>query len=543
MVQAIEDARAANDDCRWGDAWRLWSTLAVESLDVDDLDRAATSGYLTGHDEEGFAHWVRAHQVCLADRAVHRAAIFGGKLAQGFGFKGDWGRCRGWVDRCARLLEEANIDCVEQGYLQYGLGMLRIFEAGDLAGAHAHFVHAGKIAARFAHRELIAVARIGEGRMLIYLGDIAEGLALLDEAMVAIEAGELSPLATGDAYCTVIDACAELFDLGRCRAWTESMTRWCDTQQELVLYRGHCFLHRAEVLELLGAWPAALVEARHACDRLAAPVHPAALAAAYVIEGDLLRLAGDFDGADTAYQHASEYGRDPQPGLALLRLAQGRLETADAMIRRALDEAHDPISRARLLAPYVEIVLATGDTTPARDAAEELRQLAATLGTPLLRAHAAGAAGAVLTAEGDPKRALVELRRAFNEFNSLGVRYHASRIRILIADACAALGDDDTAAMESSAARAVLEALTSTAQPLNATVDTGTTSSPDGLTQRELEILRLLAQGKTNRGIAQQLVISEKTVASHVSHIFTKIGVTSRSAATAYAYDHNFVQC
>ena len=285
--------------------------------------------------------------------------IFGGKLAQGFGFKGDWGRCRGWVDRSARLLDEANIDCVEQGYLQYGLGMLRIFEAGDLAGAHAHFVHAGKIGARFAHRELITVARIGEGRMLIYLGDIAEGLALLDEAMVAIEAGELSPLATGDAYCSVIDACSELSDLGRCRAWTESFVRWCDTQQELVLYRGHCFLHRAEVLELLGAWPEALVEARHACDRLAAPVHPAALAAAYAIEGDILRLASDFDGADTAYQRASEYGRDPQPGLALLRLAQGRLETADAMIRRALDEAQDPISRARLLAPYVEIVLAT----------------------------------------------------------------------------------------------------------------------------------------------------------------------------------------
>ena len=340
----------------------------------------------------------------------------------------------------------------------------------------------------------------------------------------------------------MIDACSELFDLSRCRAWTESFVRWCDTQQELVLYRGHCFLHRAEVLELLGAWPEALVEARHACDRLAAPVHPAALAAAYAIEGDLLRLVGDFDGAETAYQHASEYGRDPQPGLALLRLAQGRLEAADAMIRRALDEAQDPISRARLLAPYVEIVLATGDTTAARDAAEELRQVAATLGTPLLRAHAARAAGAVLAAEGDPKAALVELRRAFNEFHSLGVRYDAARTRLLIADACAALGDHDTAAMESSAARSVLETLTSTATALNATVAPGTTSSPDGLTQRELEILRLLARGKTNRGIAQELVISEKTVASHVSHIFTKLGVTSRSAATAYAYDHDLVQ-
>jgi DNA-binding NarL/FixJ family response regulator len=482
MVHAIDDARAASDDRRWGDAWRLWSTFAPESLDVDDLDRAATAGYLTGHDDEGFARWVRAHQLCLVDGAVHRAANFGGKLAQGFGFKGDLGRCRGWVDRTARLLEEANIDCVEQGYLQYGLGMLRIFEAGDLAGAHTHFVQAGKIGARFAHRELVTSARIGEGRMLIYLGDITEGLALLDEAMVAIEAGELSPLAAGDAYCTVIDACSELFDLSRCRAWTESFVGWCDAQQELVLYRGHCFLHRAEVLELLGAWPEALVQARHACDRLAAPVNPA-----------------------------------------------------------ALDEAQDPISRARLLASYVEIVLATRDTT-ARDAAEELRQVAATLGTPLLRAQAARAAGTVLRAEGDPKAALVELRRAFNEFHALAMPYDAARTRLLIAEACASLGDHDGAAMESSAARAVLDALAPTAAALNATFEPGTAPSLEGLTRRELEILRLLARGKTNRGIAHDLVISEKTVASHVSHIFTKLGVTSRSAATAYAYDHELVE-
>ena len=541
MVNAVENARAASGDCRWGDAWRLWSTLPPESLDVDDLDRAATAAYLTGHDEEGFARWVRAHQVCLADGAVHRAAYFGGKVAQGFGFKGDLGRCRGWVDRTARLLEEANIDCVEQGYLQWGLGMLRIFEAGDVAGARAHFVHAGKIGARFAHRDLVTSARIGEGRMLIYLGDIAEGLALLDEAMVAIEAGELSPLASGDAYCSVIDACSELFDLGRCRAWTESFIRWCDTQQELVLYRGHCFLHRAEVLGLLGAWPEALVEARHACDRLATPVNPAALAGACAIEGDLLRLVSDFDGAEAAYHRASEHGRDPQPGLALLLLARGRPTAADAMIRRALDEAQDPISRARLLAPYVEIVLCTGDTTAARDAAEELRDVAATLGTPLLRAHAARASGAVLAAEGEPKAALVELRTAFNEFHALGVRYDTARTRLLIAEACAAVGDHDAAAMESGAARAVLDSL-ATAEALNATVEPRTTSAFAGLTQRELEILRLLARGKTNRGIAQELVISERTVASHVSHIFTKLGVTSRSAATAYAYDHDLVE-
>lgn len=541
MVRTIEDARAACDSCRWGDAWDLWSGAAPGDLDVDDLDRAATAAYLSGHDEEGFGLWVRAHQACLADGAVHRAAHFGAKLAHCLGFKGDLGRCRGWVDRIARLLEDAGIDCVEQGYLEWGLGTLRIFESGDVAGAHAHFLLAGKIGTRFAHRELVTLARIGEGRMLIYLGEIREGMALLDEATVAIEAGELSPLATGDAYCTVIDACSELLDVVRCRAWTESMVRWCDTQQGLVLYRGHCFMHRAEVLGLLGQWADALGEARRACDRLANPVNLLARGGAAVVEGDLHRLVGDLDGAAAAYERASEYGCDPQPGLALLRLAQGRLDAADAMIRRSLDETQDPISRARLLGSYVEIVLCAGDIASARAAAEELREVAATLGTPLLRAHAARAVGAVLAAEGEPKTALIELRSAFNDLRDLGVRYDAARTRLLIAEVCSALGDHDAADIDSRAARATLEALSATATP-SATARPGPSSPPGGLTERELEILRLLAQGKTNRTIAQELVISEKTVASHVSHIFTKIGVASRSAATAYAYEHDLVR-
>jgi DNA-binding NarL/FixJ family response regulator len=539
VTRVLEDARTAYAEFRWGDAFRLLSTVPVEELDIEDLDRLGTAAYLIGHDEDGFAIWIRAHQRCVDDDAVHRAAYFGIRLAQGLGFKGDFGRCRGWIDRTARLLDDANIDCVEQGYLEHGLAMIRLFEAGDVAGAHRHFVQAGKIGARFAQRELVTLARIGEGRMLIYLGEVADGMARLDEAMVSIEARELSPMATGDAYCTVIDACSELVDVGRCRAWTESMTRWCDTQQELVLYRGHCFLHRAEVLGLDGAWPEALAEARRACDRLAAPVNPAALGGAWAIEGDLLRLVGDFAGADSAYTHAHGFGCEPQPGLSLLRFAQGRVDAADAMIRRVLDEREDPMSRARLLGAHVQIVLAGGDSVSARASSDELRVLAAALGSAYLGAQSALAAGAVLLAENNASAALVELRRACTEFLALAVPYDVARTRLLLAAACTALGDQDTADMESSAAQALFHSLGATlpvggglapAPPL-----------PDGLTPRELEVLVLLTQGKTNRVIAQDLFISEKTVASHVSHIFTKLSVTSRSAATAYAYEHRLV--
>ena len=199
MVPAIEDARAACDSSRWGDAWRLLSDVDLDALEVDDLDVRATAAFLTGHDQDAYATWTLAHQRCLAEGSVHRAAYFGARLSEALGFMGDLARCQGWVDRIGELLEQAGIDCVEQGYLEHGLGMLRLFGAGDIAGAHTHFVQAGKIAARYAHRELAALARIAEGRMLIYLGDLQEGLALLDGAVVSIEAGDLSPLATGDA--------------------------------------------------------------------------------------------------------------------------------------------------------------------------------------------------------------------------------------------------------------------------------------------------------------------------------------------------------
>ena len=191
-----------------------------------------------------------------------------------------------------------------------------------------------------------------------------------------------------------------------------------------------------------------------------------------------------------------------------------------------------------MLGAYVTIVLAGGDTSAAREAADELRGLASYLGSRYLRAQGALALGSVFLVENNASAALIELRSAFHEFHELGVPYDAARSRLLLGDACAAVGDRDTADMEVRAGRAVLESLGAT---LGSVVPERAPSLPDGLTPRELEVLVLLAQGKTNRVIAQELFISEKTVASHVSHIFTKLTVTSRSAATAYAYDHHLV--
>ena len=314
------------------------------------------------------------------------------------------------------------------------------------------------------------------------------------------------------------------------------MLRWCDTHQELVLYRGHCFVHVAQVLRVQGRWTEALAEARQACDHLAGPV-PSAMAAAACLEGDLLRLLDDLDAAEAAYARANDLGHQPQPGLSLLHLVRGDVAGADAMIRRALAEAEGPVFRSWLVPAAVDIALAAGNADAARDAVDELRVIAGELKSTMLKAHAALGSGAVLLHGDDPTAALVELRRALTTFTELDAREEGARTRLVIAQACRELGDTATADLESSAAKA---ALAMCREPEGRDgVDSA--ALPGGLTQREVDVLLLLARGNTNRAIGQELFISEKTVASHVSHIFTKLGVTSRSAATAYAYDNGLV--
>ena len=511
-------------------------------MGLEDLERLAAAAYLVGRVDESVDAWVRAHHAYVDAGEVVRAARCGFWLAFILLNKGELARGGGWVHRAQRLLDDGQRDCVEQGYLRYCASLRAAFE-GDVEAARSGFAEAAEIGDRFGDAELVALCRVGEGRCLLYGGAIGAGMALLDEAMAAITAQEVSPAVVGDLYCTVIEGCQEVFDVRRAQEWTAALSRWCDAHPELVLYRGQCLVHRAELMVLGGAWRDAVAEVQRACDRLARPTSQRALGAAYYVRAELHRLRGHFGEAEAAYRKANHCGRQPQPGLAQLRLAQGRAAEAHGALRGALDEAEDAVPRCRLLAPYVEVLLAGGDLAAARGAADQLAGIAAEWNTPFLSALSSHATGSVLLAEGDARAARGALRQAWAGWSELEAPYEAARSRVLIGLACRALGDEEGAELELDAARSVLQQLQAAPDLVRVEELSRTAARPiaGGLTAREVQVLKLVATGKTNRAIASELVISERTVAAHVRSIFTKLGLSSRSAATAYAYDHHLV--
>jgi DNA-binding NarL/FixJ family response regulator len=348
---------------------------------------------------------------------------------------------------------------------------------------------------------------------------------------------------TGHLYCSVIDACQEVLEWRRAHEWTTALAAWCDQQPEMATFTGQCLVHRAEILQLHGAWPQAVEEATRAVDRLAQGADGYATGAAWYRRAEVARVLGDVTAAEDAYRQAGRWGLEPQPGLALLRLAQGRTDAAEAATRRVVAETSEPFQRARLLPAHVEVMLAAGGVPAAREAADELTAIAARFDTPALRAVAGRALGAVLLAEGDPRAAAVVLRRAWQSWQELEAPYEAARVRVLVGLGCRAQGDEEAAAIELDAARGVFAQLGAAPElaRLEALGGRDAASTRHGLTGRELQVLRLLAAGNTNRAIATELVLAEKTVDRHVSNIYTKLGVSSRAAATAYAYQHRLL--
>jgi ATP/maltotriose-dependent transcriptional regulator MalT len=542
-ARALEQGRESFGRRAWANAYAQLSLADHESpLGLDDLERLAVSAQLVGRNVDSADIWARAHHDCLALFDVARAARCAFWLALGLLLGGEQGRAGGWLARARRLLDDGQHDCVEQGYLLVPIALHSLAE-GDAAAGFATFGQAAKIAQRFDDTDLVTLARLGRGQALIQLGETAEGVALLDEVMVGLTSDEVSPLVAGIAYCAAIEVCRDVFDVRRAREWTAALTRWCTAQPDLVLYRGQCHVYRAEIMQLTGAWAEAIAEAQRACERLCEPpAHPAAGMALY-LRAELHRLRGEFGEAEQAYRQASRWGREPQPGLAQLRLAQGQIDVAAAAVRRVVDEAQNRVARSRLLPAHVEIMLAAGDMAAARAAADELSGIAADLGAPLLHAAAAGAQGAVLLRECAAQAGLTALRQAERAWQDLDAPHEAARVRVLIGVACRELGDEDTAQVEWDAARFVFRQLD--AVPDLARVEALSRPAPTGavgeLTAREVQVLVLVATGRTNRAIAGELVLSEHTVRRHIQNIFAKLGVSSRAAATAFAFQHNLV--
>ncbi|WP_143591688.1 LuxR family transcriptional regulator [Thermoactinospora rubra] len=529
MSDVLAAARDAYGRREWSRARELFRQAAgAEQLAADDLLAFSDSAWWSGCFEEAFRLTEAAHGELCRQGRTRQAAMAAMGLAYLSFLRGDEPLGSGWLGRATRLLE-GDEDCAEHAYLRYITTVEGGLEAGEPGAVAAQARRIRAEGRRFGDPALVAVSTMAEGRALIKGGMVAEGMALLDEAMVAVRADRLPPDWAGNIYCHAIAACHELVDIDRMRAWTDALERWCDRMQAAVLFAGICRVHRAQLSLVKGELDRAGREAAQVCAELGG-IATATVAEALYVQGEVRRIRGDAAGAERHYLRAHELGRDPQPGLALLRLQQGRGDVAMRSIAAALTAEHrGRLRRAPLAAAMVEIAFAAADTAAdaaeaMRKASDELTETASLYAGPGLVAMAHQARGAVFLAEGHPAEALAELRQACTAWRRLDAVFHCADARLLLARAYRDLGDLEAADRELAAASRVFG-------------EVRQAGPPAPLTSREVEVLRLVAAGKTNREIAAALVLSEKTVARHLSNIFTKLNCTSRTAAAAYAFD------
>ena len=537
VVDDLRQARETFERGDWAHAFQAWSDVDTDALGPDDLLSLATAAFLLGKHEECVAAIQQAFQ-SYVDRGELAAAVrCAWWLTMVFSTGGDPALAAGWTARADRVLEQIGEDVVETGYVRF-LHMFRQIAAQDFAAAFEHAASVTEHGRRFGDPDLLALGLAAEGRMMLYSGHVPQGLAMFDEAMLGVAAGDVSPVLAGNVYCVMIEGCQEVSDFGRAAEWTAALGRWCSEQPGLVAYTGQAAVHRGQIMRLHGAFRDAVEEFDHAVRRyLTRPdTGPAGLACAE--KGDALRILGDFAAAEASYEAAFDHGYEPQPGLALLWMATGRTDAALGAARRLLAERGDPVARSRVLPAVVEILLASGEVEESRPIAAELEQIATDFGCAALQAMAAYTSGCVELEVGDASGALPYLRKASTLWRGLDAPYEVARVRLQVGRAFESLGDEVSSASELAAARLVFVELG--AQPAVGRADRLNSSPalPGGLTPREAEVLRLVASGQSNAKIAAELVLSEKTVARHLSNIFTKLGVTSRTAAAAYAFEH-----
>lgn len=532
------------------------------TLSGGELDDLADAAHLVGRNDLHHRARERAIDTHLEEgnprRAARSAFWLGTVLAQG----GEPARANGWLSRAARLLADQP-EAVEHGYLLLPRGLMAL-GSRDADTALECFGRAVALADNRAHDrahdraddpagdrttldraivDLATLGRLGLGQAWLLRGEVDDGVALLDEAMLAVTAGEVGPLVTGIVYCATIACCRDIADVARAREWTAALASWCADHPDMVPFRGQCLVHRSEILQHQGDWPAAVSAAHEACVHLAGPPPQPAVGDAHHQQAELDRLRGRDDEAEEGYQRASQHGRAVQPGLALLRLAQGQPEAAAGSLRRSLEEVDGPVLRVPLLAASAEVALARDRVAEARTFADELDATAGRVGTPVASAVAAGVRGVVLLADDDAASALGWLRRAWAYWHEVDDPFEEARVRVGIGQACRALGDEDGCRLELDAARQVMEALGATTElaRIERLATTSAAEHPGGLSDREVEVLQLVAGGASNKAIAAELVISEHTVARHLQNIYTKLGVDSRTAAAAFGYQHGLV--
>jgi ATP/maltotriose-dependent transcriptional regulator MalT len=513
----------------------LTTLTETSTPSADDLDALAQAAWWLGRLDVAIDAHERAHQEFVASGRTDGAVMSAIYLSYNHFNKGDFAIGAAWHARAARLAQKIP-NSPAAGYF----GIIECgaaYGARDFAGCLARANLVTTIGEDHHDATLIAWGIHWQGLVLIRQGHVDQGWRLLDEDILEVSLRQMQPLWAGFLYCDTIQICDELVDPRRGWQWIEITERWLTTVSGGPLYPGICRMYKANILRERGIWLEAELEARRVCDELST-LHISTAARAHYELGEIKRLIGDIESADALYMQAHRMGFDPQPGLARMRLGRGDVDAAWGHIRRALDEARDGLARARFLPDLVEIALARGDHESARSAAEELDAVATTYRSPGLRASALSARGDVLLAQPDAAAARAAFRQAAQLWNELDCPYRAARSRARAGEAYRALGDEEGAGMELEAARDVFEQLGAAPDTQRCAELLGRKAHPAGLSHREVDVLRLVAAGRSNKEIAAELFISEHTAARHMSNIFAKLAVSSRAAATAYALRH-----